>query len=50
MSIRCCSPASRSQRGAVSTAGGAGALAGTANFRTLDVADILKPGQTDGVL
>ena len=32
-------------RGAVSTAGGAGALAGAANFRTLDVEDILKPGQ-----
>ena len=38
------------QRGAVSTAGGAGALAGTANFRTLGVEDILKPGQTEGVL
>ena len=38
------------QRGAVSTAGGAGALAGTANFRTLDVEDILKPGQTQGAL
>jgi hemoglobin/transferrin/lactoferrin receptor protein len=38
------------QRGAVSTAGGAGALAGTANFRTLGVEDILKPGQTQGVL
>lgn len=38
------------QRGAVSTAGGAGALAGTANFRTLGVDDILKPGQSQGVL
>jgi hemoglobin/transferrin/lactoferrin receptor protein len=38
------------QRGAVSTAGGAGALAGTANFRTLGVEDILKPGATEGVL
>lgn len=38
------------QRGAVSTAGGAGALAGTANFRTLDVADIVRPGQTFGAL
>ena len=37
-------------RGAVSTAGGAGALAGAANFRTLDVEDILKPGQTMGGL
>jgi hemoglobin/transferrin/lactoferrin receptor protein len=38
------------QRGAVSTAGGAGALAGTANFRTLGVEDIIKPGQTMGTL
>ncbi|WP_244534633.1 TonB-dependent receptor plug domain-containing protein [Hyphomicrobium sp. CS1GBMeth3] len=38
------------QRGAVSTAGGAGALAGTANFRTLDIGDIVKPGQTVGAL
>jgi hemoglobin/transferrin/lactoferrin receptor protein len=38
------------QRGAVSTAGGAGALAGTANFRTLGVEDILKPGQAMGAL
>ena len=37
-------------RGAVSTAGGAGALAGAANFRTLDVEDILRPGQTMGGL
>jgi len=37
-------------RGAVATAGGAGALAGTANFRTLDVDDIIKPGQNTGVL
>ena len=37
-------------RGAVSTAGGAGALAGTANFRTLDVGDIIKYGQNAGVL
>lgn len=37
-------------RGAVSTAGGAGALAGAANFRTLDVIDVLKPGQTFGSL
>lgn len=36
--------------GAVSTRGGAGALAGTANFRTLDVGDIIKPGQNMGVL
>jgi len=38
------------QRGAVSTAGGAGALAGRANFRTLDVADIVRPGQMFGAL
>jgi hemoglobin/transferrin/lactoferrin receptor protein len=38
------------QRGAVSTAGGAGALAGTANLRTLDVEDILKPGRDYGSL
>ena len=38
------------QRGAVSTVGGAGALAGTANFRTLDVEDVLKPGKTEGAL
>lgn len=37
-------------RGAVATAGGAGALAGSANFRTLDIIDVLKPGQTTGVL
>ena len=38
------------QRGAVSTVGGAGALAGTANFRTLDVSDIIKPGQSAGAI
>ncbi|MDP1910076.1 MAG: TonB-dependent receptor, partial [Hyphomicrobium sp.] len=38
------------ERGAVSTAGGAGALAGAANLRTLDVQDILRPGQTAGGL
>ncbi len=38
------------QRGAVSTVGGAGALAGTANFRTIDVEDVLKPGQDTGAL
>ena len=37
-------------RGAVSTAGGAGALAGAANLRTLGVDDIVKPGKTTGVL
>jgi hemoglobin/transferrin/lactoferrin receptor protein len=37
------------QRGAVSTAGG-GALEGSANFRTLGIEDILKAGQTQGVL
>lgn len=38
------------QRGAVSTAGGAGAIAGTAAMRTLDVADVLKPGSNFGAL
>jgi hemoglobin/transferrin/lactoferrin receptor protein len=38
------------QRGAVSTAGGAGALAGTADMRTLDVDDVLKPGKNSGAL
>ncbi len=38
------------QRGAVSTAGGAGALAGSADLRTLDVDDILKPGRNSGAL
>ena len=38
------------QRGAVSTAGGAGALAGSADMRTLDVDDILKPGRDYGSL
>lgn len=38
------------QRGAVSTAGGAGALAGTANMRTLGVSDIIREGQSSGVL
>ena len=37
-------------RGAVSTAGGAGALVGTTNLRTLDVDDIIKPGQKAGAL
>ncbi|MGD9805761.1 MAG: TonB-dependent receptor [Hyphomicrobiaceae bacterium] len=37
-------------RGAVSTAGGSGALAGAANFRTLDIIDVLKPGQSIGSL
>ncbi len=38
------------QRGAVSTAGGAGALAGTADLRTIDVDDVLKPGKNYGAL
>ncbi len=38
------------QRGPVSTAAGAGALAGTANFRTLDVSDIIKPGNDVGAI
>jgi hemoglobin/transferrin/lactoferrin receptor protein len=37
-------------RGAVSTKGGAGALVGTADLRTLDVEDILLPGKKVGVL
>lgn len=37
-------------RGAVTTAGGTGALAGVANFRTLDVDDILRPGQNFGAM
>ena len=37
-------------RGAVSTTGGAGALVGSANLRTLDVDDIIKPGKKTGVL
>jgi len=38
------------QRGAVSTAGGAGAIAGTADLRTIDVDDVLKPGKDYGAL
>lgn len=38
------------QRGSVSTVGGAGALAGTANFRTIDVEDVIKPGADQGAL
>ncbi|WP_334174525.1 TonB-dependent receptor [Pseudoxanthobacter sp.] len=38
------------QRGAVSTAGGAGALAGTANFRTLGVDDIVSANRKWGAL
>ena len=37
-------------RGPVSTAGGAGALVGTANLRTIDVEDVIKPGNNTGVL
>lgn len=37
-------------RGAVSTAGGAGALAGVANLRTLGVDDILKDGKNWGAM
>jgi hemoglobin/transferrin/lactoferrin receptor protein len=37
-------------RGAVTTAGGTGALAGVANFRTLDVDDILRPGRDFGAM
>ncbi len=38
------------QRGAVAGVGGSGALAGTANFRTLGVEDILLPGRNFGAL
>ncbi|MBN9247041.1 MAG: TonB-dependent receptor plug domain-containing protein, partial [Hyphomicrobium sp.] len=38
------------QRGAVSGVGGSGALAGSANMRTLDVDDVLKPGKDYGAL
>ncbi|MEG6509896.1 TonB-dependent receptor [Methyloligella sp. 2.7D] len=37
------------ERGAVTTVGG-GSLAGSANMRTLDVQDILRPGQNYGAL
>lgn len=37
-------------RGAVSTAGGAGALAGAADMRTLGVDDIIKPGNQWGAI
>lgn len=37
-------------RGAVSGAAGAGTLAGAANFRTLEVDDVLKPGADIGAL
>jgi hemoglobin/transferrin/lactoferrin receptor protein len=37
-------------RGAISTVGGAGALVGSANLRTLGVEDIVKPGNATGVL
>lgn len=37
-------------RGAVSTAGGAGALAGAADLRTLGVGDIIKPGNNWGAI
>jgi hemoglobin/transferrin/lactoferrin receptor protein len=38
------------QRGAISTAGGAGALSGSANFRTIGVEDIIMGGKDSGVL
>ncbi|WP_244644251.1 TonB-dependent receptor domain-containing protein [Azorhizobium oxalatiphilum] len=37
-------------RGAVSTAGGAGALAGAVNMRTLGIDDIIKPGKSYGAM
>ena len=38
------------QRGPISTTGGAGALAGSANFRTLGIDDIIKPGNSMGAI
>jgi hemoglobin/transferrin/lactoferrin receptor protein len=38
------------QRGAISTAGGSGTLAGSANFRTIGVEDIILPGKDSGIL
>lgn len=38
------------ERGAIAGTGGTGALAGAANFRTLDVDDVLLPGRNFGVL
>lgn len=38
------------ERGPVAGTGGTGALAGTANFRTLDVEDVLLPGRNFGAL
>ncbi len=38
------------ERGAVAGTNGSGALAGTANFRTLDVDDVLQPGRNYGGL
>ena len=38
------------ERGAVATTGGAGALAGSANFRTLGIDDIIKPGNSTGAI
>lgn len=38
------------QRGAVSGVGGSGALAGTADMRTIDVQDVLKAGRDYGAL
>ncbi len=37
-------------RGGLSTVGGAGALAGSANFRTLGIDDMIMPGKTSGVI
>lgn len=38
------------QRGAVSGVGGSGALAGSADMRTIDVQDVLKAGRNSGAL
>lgn len=38
------------ERGAVATAGGAGALVGSANFRTLGIDDMIRPGNSSGVI
>ncbi|MDX2203405.1 MAG: TonB-dependent receptor [Hyphomicrobiaceae bacterium] len=37
-------------RGSLSTTGGAGALAGSANFRTLGIDDMILPGHKSGVI
>jgi hemoglobin/transferrin/lactoferrin receptor protein len=38
------------ERGAVATTGGAGALVGSANFRTLGIDDMIRPGNSSGFI